>query len=145
MSHTAQDTRSRTDPSPPWSADLVGVGAAVVCAMVTWFCTVHLAELDLAVRRGGEVQQVGATSIAVTAGASALLGILVLRLLERRTSAALRIWTTLAAVVTLVSLLGPLSATSGAAIGVLASMHTVVAAVVVASASSSRRRRKTAG
>jgi Family of unknown function (DUF6069) len=141
MSHTRQDTRRRSGASPPWSADLVGVAAAVVCAMVTWFFTVHLADLDLAVHRGGEVQQIGATSIVVTAGASALLGILALRLLERLTSAALTIWTTLAAVVTLVSLLGPFSATSGAAIGVLASLHTVVAAVVIAAAQSSRRRR----
>ncbi|HET6562116.1 MAG TPA: DUF6069 family protein [Marmoricola sp.] len=140
MSSTDQNTRNPSRVGPPWSADLGGVVAAVVCALVTWG-SARLAGVEPAVERGGEVQEIGGAAVALVAGASALVGLTALRLLERSTSRALRLWTGLAAVVTLVSLLGPLSATTTAATGTLLSLHAVVAAVVIASAHASRRRR----
>ena len=71
---------------------------------------------------------------------SALAGFVVLRILEASMVRALEIWTVLAVGVTVLSLLGPLTATSEAAIGALVSLHAVVAAVVIASAQASRRR-----
>lgn len=140
MTNTVQTTLSRPA-SPPWSTDLVSAGAAVVCALVTWFCTAYLAGLDLAVRRGDEVQQISGLAVALTAAVVSLGGLSVLRLLERLTPRALTIWTVLAVVVTLVSFLGPFGATTTAATGTLLSLHAVVAAVVIASARASRRRR----
>jgi predicted NBD/HSP70 family sugar kinase len=54
-----------------------------------------------------------------------------LRLLERRTSRALRVWTVVAMAVWAVSFLGPLSATTLGAGLVLATMHLLVGGVVV--------------
>jgi hypothetical protein len=141
MSKTLTNAPPRT--SPPWSTDLVGAGAAVVCVLVTWLCTAYLPDLELAVRRGGEVQQIGWPEVALTAAVVALAGLAALRLLERLTPRALTAWTVLAVVVALVSFLGPLAATTTAATGTLLSMHAVVAAVVIASARASRRRRRT--
>jgi hypothetical protein len=145
MSKTVQTARIQPEATPPWTTDLVGVGAAAVCAMVTWVFTVQLADLDLIVEAGGEVQRVTGWAVALTAGVAALIGYLALRVLERLTPRALGIWTVLAVVMTLVSFLGPLSATSAAATGTLIALHAVVAAVVIASARSSRRRRRPRG
>lgn len=142
MPNTMQNAQVSPNTSPPWSTDWVGVGAAVVCAVVAWFFTAHLGDLELTVERGSELQRVGVAAVVLTAGMSALIGFVVLRILERLTSRALTVWTVLVALVTLLSLLGPASATSTAAAGALMSLHTVVAAVVIASAQSSRRRRR---
>jgi hypothetical protein len=139
MTDIVQKARERRRASRPWPDDVAGVGAAVVCAMVTWLCTAHLADLELTVQRGSTVQHIGGTAVAIAAGVSATVGMVVLRLLERLTARGLQIWTALAVVATVVSLLGPLSATSTTATGALASLHTVVAAVVIASAHASRR------
>jgi hypothetical protein len=115
-----------------------------VCALVTW-ASARLADVELMVERGSEVQEVGAGAVAVVAGASALAGLAVLRLLERWTHRGLRLWTGIALVVTLVSLVGPLAATTTAGTGALLSLHGVVAAVVIAAAHASRRRRHLTG
>jgi hypothetical protein len=140
MATSTEINRSRTGTSPPWSADGWGVVAAVVSAMVAWG-SARLADVELAVERGGDVQAIGGVAVALVAGVSALLGLTTLRLLERRTAMALPAWTGLAVLVTLVSLLGPLGATTAAGTGALLSLHGVVAGVVIAAAHSSRRRR----
>ena len=142
MSDTMQNAGTRLRRSPPWSTDLVAVGAAVVCAMFTWFFVAQLADLELTVQRGDEVQRVGGGAVALAAGVSALLGFVCLRILERATSSALGIWTVLVTVVALLSLVGPLSATTVPATGALMSLHAVVTAVVIAAAQTSRRRRR---
>src|SRR5687768_8777155 len=109
MSNPSQDTRPPTTTSPPWSTDAVGVGAAAVCAMVTWLST-RAASLDLAVELGGDEQQVGGWAVALTAAASAAVGFVVLRVLERVTPSGLVAWTGLVLVVTVLSFLGPLGA-----------------------------------
>lgn len=125
----------------PWQEDLVVVAAAVVCASFSWLCLVRLPGVDLAVETGGDTRPLGLAAIAVTAGVAAAVGVLVLRLLERTTSRALTIWTTLALGVALLSLLGTFAATTAEAQAVLLGLHGVVAAVVVVAARRSRRRR----
>jgi hypothetical protein len=137
---TSTETRTGTGTSPPLSADGWGVVAAVVSALVAWG-SARLADVELAVERGGDVQEIGGVAVALVAGVSALLGLTTLRLLERRTSLALPAWTGLAVLVTLVSLLGPLGATTAAGTGALLSLHGVVAGAVIAAAHASRRRR----
>ncbi|WP_156911228.1 MULTISPECIES: hypothetical protein [Arsenicicoccus] len=44
---------SRRTSRAPWTADLAGTGAAVVCALVTWACAVPLVGVDLTVLTGG--------------------------------------------------------------------------------------------
>jgi hypothetical protein len=139
-----QNTSGRTRPTLPWRTDIGAVVAAAVCALVTWGSAM-VADVELAVERGGEGREIGAGAVALVAGGSALLGLAVLRLLERWSPRALRVWTGLAVVVTLVSLLGPLAATTAAGTGTLLSLHGVVAAVVITSAHASRRHRHTAG
>ena len=140
MATSTQLDRDRRDVSPPLSADGWGVVAAVVSALVAWG-SARLAGVELAVERGEDVQVIGGVAVAVVAGVSALVGLAVLRLLERRTSKALPVWIGLAVAVTLVSLLGPPGATTPSGTGALLSLHGVVAAVVVAAALASRRRR----
>lgn len=144
MPTTSKTDRPQRNAFPRWSDDLVAVGAAVLCALVTWFVTGYLANLELTVQRGSEIQRVTGLSVALVAGICALAAYVVLWALERATVWALRIWTVLAVVVTLISLLGPMAATSPAAKGTLIALHTVVAAAVIASAHRSRRRRRPA-
>lgn len=134
-------TKQRTRQSVPVLTDVVIVGAAVLCALITWFLAVWLGGVDLVVNTGAGDQQVGGVSVAVTAGVAALVGLIVLRILERITGKALPIWVVLAVVVTLVSLFGPLAATTAAAMGTLLTLHGVVAAVVIVAAIRSRRLR----
>ena len=110
----------------PWSRDLVVVGAAVVCAWVTWWLAVTIGSVDLVVSAGPGVQRVGGVAVAISAAVGALAGMLALRVLEVWTSRALRIWTVLAVLVLLVSLLGPLSAVTSVAKGTLIGLHAVV-------------------
>ncbi len=144
MTSTAQQGQGRARVSPPWRTDVAAIVAAVVCAMVMWTCTVLLADTQLIVRLGGETQVVGGGTVGVVAGMSALVGLTVLRVLEQVVPRGLEVWTALAVVTTLVSLLGPLSAASGSTAGTLAGLHGVVAAVVIASGLTSRRRRRAA-
>ncbi|QGH69678.1 DUF6069 family protein [Pseudactinotalea sp. HY158] len=124
--------------SPPWSTDLVIVGAAVVSATITWWFTSELAGVDLAVSTGPNVRNISGPAVAVTAGVAAVLGMLTLRILQARTARGLRIWTALAVPAWLVSLVVPLSAVTPAATGTLLGLHALVAAVVVVAARRSR-------
>lgn len=131
---------SRRTSRAPWTADLAGTGAAVVCALVTWACAVPLVGVDLTVLAGGQTRQVGPLDVVVAAAVSAAAGFLTLRLLERltRTRRALRIWLVTATVVALVSLLGTTAGVSWGATMTLVSLHSVVAAVVIAAGWRSR-------
>lgn len=129
-----QQRRSRV----PWTTDLATAWAAVVCALVLWVATAALGGVDLEVRTGDTLRQVGGVAVAVAAAVGGLLGIVLLRLLERTTSRALTIWTVVAVVGALVSLLGPLGATTTSAMGTLVAMHAIVAVVLLAGAHRSR-------
>lgn len=133
-------TRNR-EVAVAWRTDLTIVGAAVVCPLVLWLCAVTWGQVELLVTTGGQTREVGVVAVATTAGLSALAALFVLRKLERRTRAAVRIWTALAALVFLLSLVGPLAAESPSATGTLAAMHAIVAAVVITAGRRSRQDR----
>lgn len=132
MSAASTALQHRIRPGVPWSRDLVVVAAAVVCAWVTWWLAVTAGGVDLVVSAGPGVQRVEGAAVAISAGVGALAGMLTLRALEARTSRALRIWTVLAVLALLVSLLGPSSALTPVSKGTLVGLHAVVAVVVVA-------------
>ncbi len=89
------------------------------------------AGVDLDVRIGGGSRHIGLLSALVAAGVAALVGGAVLRFLERRTNRALTVWTWLGVAALLISLLGPLGATTGIGVVALASLHLVVGVVVL--------------
>lgn len=134
------DIRNRTRrPARSWTNDLVIVAAAAVCALITWAFAAPLGGVDLEVVTGDEQRTVDGVAVAVVSVLAALVGILALRILERSTDRALGVWTVIAVVVALVSLLGATAAASPAAMGTLMALHGVVAAVVIVGAVRSRR------
>lgn len=133
--------KDRTRQRVPVGTDLVIAGAAVLCALIVWSLTAWLGGITVVVNTGSGTQSIGGVAVAVTAAVAALVGLVVLRLLERVTGKALTIWTVVAVAVALLSLFGPLAATSVAATGVLLTLHGVVAAVVIVGAVRSRRSR----
>lgn len=112
--------------------ELVAAVAAPICALVTWLLLVVVGGVDLTVQLGGAVTSVGWVAVALTACVAGLVGLLALRLLRRITRRARGIWTTLAVLVLIGSMTGPLAATSQAALWTLVTLHGVVAAVVIA-------------
>lgn len=138
MSSPLQSTTERPGTRVPWLTDLSIVGGATVSSLFAWLCLAQLAGVDLEVDSGGSIREVGGLAVVTTALLTSLVGVLVLRFLESRSVGGLRTWTVVAIVVTLLSFLGPLGATTGAAKGVLFALHTIVAAVVIVGARRSR-------
>ena len=111
---------------------LAAVVGAVVAAVLVWVAAVPIAGVDLDVEMGGETEAVTLRAVVLVAVGSGLLGWALLAALEWRVRRAVAIWTAVALVVTLLSLLGPLtSATNTAAAVVLVCLHLAVAAVLV--------------
>lgn len=107
------------------------VGAAVA-AVVLWTAAVQIAGVDLQVDMGGTTEVVDLRAVATVALGSGLLGWALLALLERRVRRAATAWTVVALVVTLLSLVGPLTSARNTAAGaVLVGLHLVVAAVLI--------------
>jgi hypothetical protein len=109
----------------------LGVALLTTGAVALGWLLWSAAGVDLDVRSGDGSRHVGLVSALVTAAVAALVGGGVLRFLERRTSRALTVWTWLGVAVLLVSLLGPLGATTGIGVVALASLHLVVGVVVL--------------
>ena len=107
------------------------VAAAAVAAEVVFLAVHQAAGVDLAVRGGDTVTHVGAVSVAVVSVLVALAGWGLLALLRRVSTRGRRIWTVVATVVLVVSLLGPLGAESASALLGLAALHLTVGAVVI--------------
>jgi Family of unknown function (DUF6069) len=107
----------------------VALVAAAAAALV-WACA-RAAGLHLEVTSGSGTTEVNLVSVVVTTMVVAIAGAGLLRVLERRTTRALRVWTIVAVTVWALSLLGPLSATRPVTGLVLAGMHLLVGAVVV--------------
>jgi hypothetical protein len=103
------------------------MAAAAVGALALWTVETRLLGVDLAVRTGDTTQEVTGVAVVVTtlgAGlAATLTAWLVDRVAPRRSRA---IWTVLASAVLVVSLLGPLGATSTAATVGLVALHLLV-------------------
>jgi hypothetical protein len=136
---------------------LCAVGGALAAA-IAWAVEVPLLGIHLTVRFGngrfgprhfgpgpfgaGHVQTISVGQIVGISLAAALLGWLLLTILERRTSRARLIWTSSALVALAVSLTLPLAAatTTAAAVGLVVMHLTVGAAVIPAMARTARAR-----
>jgi len=114
---------------------------AAALALAGWGIIGPLLGVDLAVRAapGGGVQQVGPAAVATVAVLTGLAGWALLMVMERLTKRARAAWTAIALVLLLVSLAGPLAATTPAATVGLAALHLVVAAVLIVGLRRSRR------
>lgn len=114
---------------PRARGDVAVVAASVLAASVAWASWAS-AGVDLEVHAGEGVRTVGIAAVAVTAGVVTLAGALLARLFAR-SSQGLHWWTVLAGGLWLLSMLGPLGATSVTAGVGLASLHLVVGAIVI--------------
>jgi len=113
-----------------WQRDF-GVALLTMAAVSLGWLLWTAAGVDLAVRSGAGSRHVGLVSALVAAAVAALVGGGALRFLERRTSRALTVWTWLGVAGLLISLLAPLSATTGIGVVALASLHLIVGGVVL--------------
>ena len=109
-----------------WPVAVVAAGAAAV----VWVGAT-VAGVDVAVRSGSSTRDVGLVSVVVTAVVVAVVAAGLLRVLERRTPGARRVWTGVALAVSVVSLAGPAGARTLSAGLTLAGLHLVVGAVVI--------------
>ena len=112
------------------------VGSSIGGTLVVWAGS-RLGAVDLIVKQGDTTRTVGWSSVLVASAVAALAGMLLLRLLQRRFGAerGRTIWTAVAVVVFLVSLLlGPLSATTATGVICLSIMHLVVLVALAGSA-----------
>jgi hypothetical protein len=111
---------------------LSAAGGALAAALA-WIVEVPLLGIHLNIRFGtGHTQTIAVGQVIGVAVAASLLGWLLLALLERRTSHAGRIWTTIALAALAVSLALPIAAATptSAVIGLIV-MHVTVGAVVI--------------
>ena len=112
-------------------AGALAVLAAVVAAVVVWALASVLG-VKWAVAFGAQTVQVTVVSVVVTALLAALLGWGLFALVRRFTAKGVAIWTVGATLATVVSLLGPLTATAPATTKVaLVAMHLAVAIVLI--------------
>lgn len=110
----------------------LGVGGAVLAAVVIWTVAVPILGVDLRVTPGtDQPQDVGVGSVVVVSLAASLAGWGLLALLERFTSRGTTIWTVVALVVLVVSLLGALAGVTTATTVTLALLHLVVGTVLI--------------
>ena len=131
---TTTITRSRSARTGRGGHRALTVVAAVLTALVVWLIAVPVAGIDLLVRPGGgATQQVGVGSVAIVSLLAALLGWGLLALLERLLPARARtVWTAVAGVVLVLSLAGPLTGGTTAAVTVtLALMHVAVGVALI--------------
>jgi Family of unknown function (DUF6069) len=111
--------------------DLTVVIGALVAAVATWSLWTQVGGVELTVQSGDDVQTVGLGSVVAVAAILPIAGVLLLRALDALLARGLRWWTAVACTVTLISLLGPLGATTAMAGVALASLHLLVGAVVI--------------
>ena len=131
---TTTTTRNRRSTIGRIRQRVLTVAAAVVAAVLAWLIAVPIVGIDLLVRPGGgAAQQVGLGSVVAVSLLASLLGWGLLALLERLVSRrALTAWTVVAVVVLMLSLSGPLTAATNAAVAIaLVLMHLVVGAVLI--------------
>ena len=111
----------------------ITVGAATLSAAAVWVIAVPLLGAHLVIRFGaGAPQGIGIDYVIGATVITSLIGWSVLALLERRTPRARTLWTSIAVLVVLVSLVLPLTAgTTTSTKVVLALMHVAVASVLI--------------
>jgi hypothetical protein len=122
------------------------VAGAAVAALAVWAIADPLAGVDLRVRTGTTVQEVGPVAVAVVAVLVSAAGLALLALLERLMRRGRTAWLITACVVAVLSLLGPAGGVTAGAKLSLACMHIAVAAVLigVVAGTAERRRPETA-
>ncbi len=115
--------------------------AATASALAGWGIIGPPLGIDLSVTAGpsGAVQQVEPPAVAIIAVLAGLAGWALLTVLERLTKRGRAAWTAIALVLLVVSLAGPLTATTPAATVGLAALHLAVAAVLIIGLRHSRR------
>ncbi|WBB76433.1 DUF6069 family protein [Micromonospora sp. WMMD1128] len=111
---------------------LFTVLAATAATLLGWAVAVPLAGVELTARGGGAEQRVTPVAVAVSTVLAGLAGWALLALLERFTGRARTVWSVVAALVLLLSLVGPLTGGVGRAATVtLVILHLLAGAVLV--------------
>lgn len=141
MSQVVEQDTTGDRTQVPLGTDAVVVGMAVVAAVGAWLLWTQVAGVDLVVRTGDSAQAVGTVAVVVSTLVPTVFGAGLLRFLERRMADGLRVWTMLASAVFVVSLLGPLGATTATGGLALASLHLLVTLVLVVGLRQVRRQR----
>jgi len=116
-------------------ARLFAVGAAILTGLVVWVIAVPLFDVTLTATRAGDdsqVQEIGIIAVLTTSLVSGLAAWGLLALLEKFTARARTVWTLIAGIVLLLSLVGPLTGgtTTSAKVTLLA-MHVAVGGVLI--------------
>jgi hypothetical protein len=112
---------------------VAAIAAATAAALATWVVAVPIAGVELEVRRDGDTRAVGAAEVILTTVLAGLVAWGARALLERWTARPRRIWLSLAALVLLLTLAGPIGSavTTGATLALIA-LHLVVGAILIA-------------
>lgn len=129
---TAKDYRSPAI-APLARTRALGVGGAILAAVVVWVIAVPLLGVHLLIRFGsGAPETIGVDYVVGATLIASLVGWGLLATLERRTPRARSIWTVVAVVALLISLSLPLTAgTTTASKAALALMHVAAAVVLI--------------
>jgi hypothetical protein len=127
---TTATTTARAVPDSKRRTRALCTAAGVLAAVLAWIVEVPLLGIHLNFRFGtGHIQTIAAGQVIGVTAAAALLGWLLLAVLERRTQRARRIWTTAALVLSLALPLA--AATTTAAVAGLIVMHLTVGAALI--------------
>ncbi|UWP79197.1 DUF6069 family protein [Dactylosporangium fulvum] len=126
--------------SSPATARALAIVGAVIGTVLIWVIA-RQAVGDLTVRAGSGTQEVSVVAVILTAAFAGLVGWGLLAVLERATAKARTVWTVIAVVFLLLSLLGPLGAVGAGAKVSLALMHLLAGAVIIPTFARTSRRR----
>lgn len=107
------------------------IALAAIGGLLTWVIAVPLADVELTVRSGASDRQIGAGAVVVVAILVGLAATGLAVLLGRSASHPRRTWLMLAVAALIVSLAGPLGATSARAGATLAALHLVVGVTLI--------------
>jgi uncharacterized protein DUF6069 len=114
------------------SRNVITVLGAPAAALAAWYLETAVLHVDLTVAMGPTLQPVTAVAVVLTALLAGIAGTVTARLLTRLAGRRARIaWTVVAGLVLVLSLLGPLGATSPAAVVSLVALHLVVGVMLL--------------
>jgi hypothetical protein len=116
-----------TSRRPRWPVVLT----ACVAAVAVWTLLDPIGGVDLTVGKPGATTHIGAAAVVLASLVAGLAAWGLLAIYERKLSQPARVWRITAAVVFVVSLLGPLGGTHGSDRIALASLHLTVTAVLI--------------
>lgn len=131
MTHPNIAETRQADSGTTGRGDLVVVLTAVLGAAATWAVWTQAFGVELVADTGSGSREIGPAAVVLTTLVVAAAGVGLRRLLEAKLTRGRRWWTVTAVAVWLVSMLGPLGATTAGAVLALVSLHVVVGTVVV--------------